>query len=68
MVHLNKSFADKIGLAEGARVKVQQQDSSTELDFVIDNRIADQTVLIHAGHPDTAELGFWFSEVTIGKV
>jgi NADH-quinone oxidoreductase subunit G len=68
LIHINQKMADSIGVTNGSDIKLQQQDEAIELSYVIDERVSDNTVFIHAGHPDLTELGAWFSDVTISKV
>ena len=65
--HISHSLAQRIGLSNGAAIKLQQQDKVIEIPYVIDPRLPDNTVLIHAAHPATSGLGAWFGEVTVGK-
>lgn len=67
-VHLNNGLAAKLGLNGSGKVIVQQQGPELELDYIIDNRLPDNTVLIHAAHPATAALGTWFSDISVRKV
>jgi NADH-quinone oxidoreductase subunit G len=66
-VHLNQALANKIGLENGASVLIEQSESSLNLDYAIDNRLPENTILIHAAHPDTAGLGAWYENVSIRK-
>jgi NADH-quinone oxidoreductase subunit G len=68
LIHINQKMADSIGVTNSSDIKLQQQDEAIELSYVIDERVSDNTVFIHAGHPDLTELGAWFSDVTISKV
>ena len=67
LVHINQKLADSIGVTNGSNINLQQQHEAIELACVIDKRVSDNTVFIHAGHPDITELGAWFSDVTISK-
>lgn len=67
-VHLNQSLANEIGLINGASVLIEQSESSLNLGYAIDNRLPDNTILIHAAHPDSAGLGAWYENVSIRKV
>jgi NADH-quinone oxidoreductase subunit G len=67
LAHISSSLAHRMEVTNGTALSVQQADQTLELTCVIDERIADNTVLIHAAHPHTSVLGPWFGEVTIGK-
>ncbi|MEX2352789.1 MAG: molybdopterin-dependent oxidoreductase, partial [Gammaproteobacteria bacterium] len=66
--HINSVFATRLGLVEQSRVRVQQDEAVIELPYVVDDRLPDNTVLIHAAHPAVTGLGGWYSEITIEKV
>ncbi|NNE38510.1 MAG: molybdopterin-dependent oxidoreductase [Gammaproteobacteria bacterium] len=65
--HLSQSMADKIGLVNGDRVVIEQSDASLEIGYSIDNRIPDNTVLIHAAGKNTSGLGAWYAGISIRK-
>jgi NADH-quinone oxidoreductase subunit G len=67
-IHINKTLANKLGLAEETSVKAQQNEVSLTLPLVMDDRLADDCVLIQAKHLQSAELGAWFADITLGKV
>ncbi len=67
-VHINNGLAMKLGLNGSGKVMVQQQGAEFKLDYIIDNRLPDNTVLIHAAHPATSALGAWFSDISVRKV
>jgi len=67
-VHLNNQFVARLRLSAGDKVKVKQQGSVLDLEYVVDDRLPDNTVLIHAAHPAAVALGGWFSDVSIEKV
>jgi NADH-quinone oxidoreductase subunit G len=66
-VHINKALADKLGLSSETSVKAEQNDLSLTLPLVLDDRLPDSCVLIHGKHKQSAELGAWFAEITLGK-
>jgi NADH-quinone oxidoreductase subunit G len=68
MIHINQSCVTRLGLVADSRVKVQQDQAALTLPYMVDSRVPDNTILIHAGHPDIVSLGAWFSDVTIEKV
>ncbi|MGH8119656.1 MAG: molybdopterin-dependent oxidoreductase, partial [Gammaproteobacteria bacterium] len=55
--HVNSALAGKLGLEEGRAVAIEQEKNSAVLPVVIDDRVPDQCVLIHAAQPCHAELG-----------
>ena len=68
VVHFNTSYAERLGLNGKDSVKVIQEDAQLELGYVIDDRIPNDTVMIHSGNPQTVALGGWFADVTVKKV
>ncbi len=67
LVHINQVLAGRLGLNGGERVRLEQQGVRGDFGYVIDNRLPDNTVLIHAAHPDTATLGGWYDEISLQK-
>jgi NADH-quinone oxidoreductase subunit G len=67
LVHINSEFAARLGLTEGDQLRLEQEGVTARLGYLIDERIVDNTVLIHAAHPDVMALGPWFAEVSIEK-
>ena len=67
-VRINSGLAGKLGLNGSGKVMVQQQGAELELEYIIDNRLPDNTVMIHAANSVTAALGPWFSDITVRKV
>lgn len=57
----------QMGLAPGDRVRVSQGAASAVLPAQLDATLADGTVRVSAGHPDTATLGAAFGAVTVEK-
>jgi NADH-quinone oxidoreductase subunit G len=66
-VHLNQTMAEKIGLVNGAKVLVEQSGVFLQLDYIIDNRLPENTILLHAAGSQTSSLGAWYDNVTIRK-
>jgi len=56
-----------LGLQEGDKAKVEQDEQTLTLPVVIDNRIPGRCVLIHAAQPCHAQLGAWYGEIKLGK-
>lgn len=66
-VHVNANLARTLGLSDAEKVTATQDDASVVLPLIIDDRLADNTVLIHGKQAGTAGLGGWFSEISLGK-
>ena len=66
-MHLNPELAQKLGLGEEGKVKLQQEEAEVVLPFVLDARVPEGTVLIHAAQPAAAELGESFGVVNVSK-
>ena len=64
-VHFNCRLARQIGLANGGMVTLEHDDRRVELPAVIDDRVADNCVLIHAAHPVHARFGPWHGELVL---
>ncbi|MFT7460584.1 MAG: hypothetical protein ACI909_003272 [Planctomycetota bacterium] len=67
-VHINTALADRLGLIEQDEVRAEQNDVALTLPLVLDDRLPENCVLIQAKHPQSAMLGSWFSDITLGKV
>ena len=67
-VRISSILAASLGLNGSDKVRVEQQGVTLDLTCLVDSRLPDDTVLIHAAHPATAVLGSWFSDITIKKV
>jgi len=67
-VHLNNGLATRLGLNGNNKVTVEQQGTSLQMDYIVDDRLPENTILIHAAQPATVLLGAWFSDVSIRKV
>ncbi|OGT71910.1 MAG: NADH-quinone oxidoreductase subunit G [Gammaproteobacteria bacterium RIFCSPLOWO2_12_47_11] len=65
--HINAALARQLGLQEGDKAKVEQDEQTLTLPVVIDNRIPGRCVLIHAAQPCHAQLGAWYGEIKLGK-
>jgi len=66
-IHVCAKTAKKLGISDGGLARVKQDEVEQELPVVIDNRLAAQTVLIHASHKQSYGLGPWFGEISINK-
>ena len=66
--HINSHMAQQFGIRESDMVLVEQDEVSVELPVTIDERVADQCVLIHAAQPCHAKLGDWSGMITLSKV
>ena len=67
-VHINQALAQKLGVSDQGRVKVEQDEHGVEMDVVIDDTIAGQTVLIQGAHAKSAELGPWYGDVHLSRI
>lgn len=65
--HINAALAQQLGLRDGDKARVEQDEHSVTLPVMIDDRIPDQCVLIHAAQPCHPELGGWFGEIRLNK-
>ena len=66
-VHLTPRDAGQHAIGAGDRVLVQQSGRTVPLTAVIDSRLPEGTVLIHAGHPAIQGLGPWSGDITIKR-
>ena len=66
-VHINSQLARQLGLSAGSRVKVEQDDCNIELSIMIDARVPEHCVLIHAAQSCHASLGPWYGDITLSK-
>jgi len=64
---LPSSLWRKLGLAPGARVYVGQGTAGLVMPAVEDRTLADGTVRVPAGHPDTAAMGPMFGPIQVEK-
>ncbi|MFM7227605.1 MAG: NADH-quinone oxidoreductase subunit G, partial [Betaproteobacteria bacterium] len=64
---LSASLAQKLGVSEGASVRVKQGSASTALPCAIDASQPDNVVRIAAGHADTSTLGPMFGAISVEK-
>ncbi len=66
-VHINSALAKQLGLSDQKEVRAEQDDMALTLPLVVDDRLPDACVLIQAKHPQSAALGTWFADITLGK-
>ena len=66
-IHINSALAEKSKLVNDDSAKVEQDESSVILKVIIDERIADNCVLIQSAHADQIDLGASFGEIRISK-
>ena len=67
-VRLNRSTADKLGVADAEQVRVDQGGGAATLPLLIDDGLADGTVWLPTGLPAAAGLGPMFGNVTVARV
>jgi NADH-quinone oxidoreductase subunit G len=65
VVQVPQSLWAQLGLQPGAKVRVSQGGASAVLPALPDAGLADGTVRVSAGHPDTASLGAMFGPITV---
>ncbi len=64
---LSSALAKKLGVSEGATVRVKQGSGSAVLACAIDDSQPANVVRVAAGHPSTAALGAMFGAVSVEK-
>jgi NADH-quinone oxidoreductase subunit G len=64
---LSAALAEKLGVADGATVRVKQGGGAVVLDCEIDASLPDNVVRVAAGHPSTAVLGAMFGPLSVEK-
>ena len=62
---LSSAVAQKLGIAEGAQVRVKQGSGSAVLAAAIDRKLPDNVVRVAAAHASTAALGAMFGAITV---
>jgi NADH-quinone oxidoreductase subunit G len=65
--YLNEVLAKKLGLMSGDQAVASQQGAELVLPVVIDNRIAEDCVLLHSGLLQTAALDTSLADVSLAK-
>ena len=64
-IRINRSLAEKLGIADGAKGVASQNGSDVTLPIIVDNQISNDSVLIHAGLTASAKLDSSFTPITI---
>jgi len=67
-IRINENTAKRFGVADGDRATATQNEAKVVLPVVIDNSVADDSVLIHAGLEQSAALSAELSEIDIARV
>jgi NADH-quinone oxidoreductase subunit G len=67
-IRINKRLADKIGAVDGVNAVVAQNGVNVTLPVIVDDLVADDGVLIHAGLAASSELDTSFTPLTIKPV
>jgi NADH-quinone oxidoreductase subunit G len=62
---ISTALAQKLGLSEGAQVRVKQGSGSALLAAALDNALPDNVVRIAAAHASTANLGAMFGAISV---
>lgn len=64
-LHINTATAASLKLSAGVEASVQQADATLRLPVSIDDRVPDNCVLIHSGHPKQVGLGASFGAIKV---
>ncbi|WP_455210524.1 molybdopterin-dependent oxidoreductase, partial [Kaarinaea lacus] len=67
-IRINEDMAKRFGVADGDRATVTQDSAKVVLPVIIDNSVADDAVLIHAGLEESAALSADLTEIDIARV
>ena len=67
-IRINKLLAGRIGLQDGDTALAKQNGNEVVLPVVIDERVSDGSVLIHAGLADSAKLDASLTPVSLTRV
>jgi NADH-quinone oxidoreductase subunit G len=65
---VSAAVAQKLGIADGTQIKVNQGNGSAVLTAAIDDALPDNVVRIAASHPSTASLGAMFGSIDLEKI
>lgn len=65
---MNRKLMERLGLAAGGKVAVEQGGGTAVLEVALDDRLPDDCVRVPAAHASTAPLGAMFGTVTLAKV
>jgi NADH-quinone oxidoreductase subunit G len=64
---LSAALAQKLGVADGAQVKVKQGQGVAILTAAVDSKLPDSVVRVSTGHASTAALGAMFGAISVEK-
>ena len=67
-IRINKSLAEKLGFVDGAKAVASQNGSDVTLPIIVDEQVANDSVLIHAGLAASAKLDSSFTPILIKPV
>ncbi len=67
-VQINARTAERLGLADNDQVTARQNEQQRVLRLIINDLVADECVLLHGAHPETAALGPLCGEITLAGV
>jgi NADH-quinone oxidoreductase subunit G len=67
-IRINENMAKRFGVADGDRATATQNSAKVVLPVIIDNSVADDSVLIHAGLQESAELSAELAEIDITRI
>jgi NADH-quinone oxidoreductase subunit G len=65
--YLSSALAQKLGIEDGAQVRVKQGNGSALLAAAVDRKLPDNVVRIAAGHASTAALGAMFGAIAVER-
>jgi NADH-quinone oxidoreductase subunit G len=66
-VGLSRAVWSRLGLSDGAMVRVAQGDAQAVLPAALDTTLADNAVRVAAGRHETAALGAMFGPISVAK-
>jgi NADH-quinone oxidoreductase subunit G len=64
---LSSALAEKLGIADGAQVKITQGQGSAILTAAVDNRLPANVVRVATGHSSTSTLGAMFGAIAVER-
>ena len=67
-VHISTALAQRLGVLDGAALKISQGSGHTVLNALVDAGLPPTAVRVAAGHPSTATLGAMFGPISVEKI
>ena len=65
---INRKTARRLGVTRAERIRVSSQENALQFPLQLDNSVADNCVLIHGGHSDSAGLGPLSGPVSVAGI